>query len=67
MAPRDGGATHVAFGSHDGLGHHNVVISWLNPRCRGARNTRYRAARYALPRRDFHPLDRASFAWRTVW
>jgi len=28
-------------------------------------NTRYRAARYALPGRDFHPLDRASFAWRT--
>ena len=21
--------------------------------------------RYALPRRDFHPLERASFAWRT--
>jgi len=29
------------------------------------RNTRYRAARYTLPGRDFHPLDRASFAWRT--
>jgi hypothetical protein len=28
-------------------------------------NTRYRAARYALPGRDFHPLDRASFTWRT--
>jgi hypothetical protein len=37
------------------------------PRCRDARNTRYRAARYALPGRDLHPLDRASFAWRTVW
>ena len=36
------------------------------PRCRDARNTRYRAARYALPGRDFHPLDRASFAWRTL-
>jgi hypothetical protein len=36
------------------------------PRCRDARNTRYRAARYALPGRDLHPLDRASFAWRTV-
>jgi hypothetical protein len=36
------------------------------PRCRDARNTRYRAARYALPGRDSHPLDRASFAWRTV-
>ena len=31
------------------------------------RNTHYRAARYALPGRDLHPLDRASFAWRTVW
>jgi hypothetical protein len=31
MAPRDSGTTHVAFGSHDGLGLHNVVISWLNP------------------------------------
>jgi hypothetical protein len=36
------------------------------PRCRDARNTHYRAARYALPGRDLHPLDRASFAWRTV-
>jgi hypothetical protein len=79
MTPRDSGTTHVAFGAHDGLGPHNVVISWLNPipmqslctlqtpRCRDARNTRYRAARYALPGRDFHPLDRASLAWRTVW
>src|ERR1700692_4189917 len=31
------------------------------PRRRDARNTRYRAARYALPGRDLHPLDRASF------
>lgn len=30
-------------------------------RCRDARNTRYRAARYALPGRDLHPLDHASF------
>ena len=30
-------------------------------RCRDARNTRYRAARYALPGRDLHPLDYASF------
>src|ERR1700722_1212146 len=29
-------------------------------RCRDARNTRYRAARYALPGRDLHPLDHAS-------
>src|ERR1700719_1864883 len=31
------------------------------PRCRDARNTRYRAARYALPGRDLHPLDHANF------
>jgi hypothetical protein len=31
-----------------------------SPRCRGARNTRYRAARYALPGRGFRPLDHAS-------
>jgi hypothetical protein len=31
------------------------------PRCRDARNTRYRAARCALPGRDLHPLDHASF------
>ncbi len=30
-----------------------------------ARRSRKRAARYALPGRDFHPLDRASFSWRT--
>ena len=35
-------------------------------RCRGARNTRYQTARYALPGRDVHPLNRASFVWRTV-
>ena len=35
-------------------------------RCRDTRNTRYRAARYALSGRDVHPLDRASVAWRTV-
>jgi hypothetical protein len=29
------------------------------------RNTRYRAARYALPGRDLPPQDRASFAQRT--
>src|SRR5690349_15863089 len=36
------------------------------PRCRDARNTHYQAARYALPGREVHPLDRARFAWRTV-
>src|SRR5690242_5884193 len=35
-------------------------------RCRDARNTRYQAARYALPGRDVHPVGRASFVWRTV-
>ena len=29
------------------------------------RNTRYRAARYALPERDLPPQDRADFAQRT--
>src|ERR1700679_4029319 len=36
------------------------------PRCRDARNTRYRAARYALPGRDFHPLDHASLLTHRV-
>jgi len=35
-------------------------------RCRDTRNTGYQAARLALPGRDVHPLDRASFAWCTV-
>jgi hypothetical protein len=43
-----------------------LLCTLRTPRCRDARNTRYRAARYALPGRDLHPLDRASFAWRTV-
>ena len=30
------------------------------------RNTRYRAARYALPERDLPPQDRADFAQRTA-
>jgi len=30
------------------------------------RNTRYRAARYALPERDLPPQDRADFAQRTT-
>jgi hypothetical protein len=38
---------------------HRVFMPSLR-RCRDARNTRYRAARPALPGRDFHPLDRAS-------
>jgi hypothetical protein len=46
---------------------HAADIHLDSPRCRDARNTHYRAARYALPGRDMHPLDRASFAWRTVW
>jgi hypothetical protein len=44
-----------------------LLCTLQTPRCRDARNTRYRAARYALPGRDLHPLDYASFAWRTVW
>jgi hypothetical protein len=72
MAPRDRGTTHFALGAHDGLGLHNVVISWLNPIPHAITvyasdpasprrpHTRYRAARYALPGRDLHPLDHAS-------
>jgi hypothetical protein len=57
MAPRDCGATHVAFGSHDGLGLHNVVISWLNPTPHAI--TVY-ASDPALPRRPQHSLPGGS-------
>jgi hypothetical protein len=57
MAPRDGGATHVAFGAHDGLGLHNVVISWLNPIPHAI--TAY-ASDPALPRRPQHSLPGGS-------
>ena len=57
MAPRDGGATHVAFGSDDGLGLHNVVISWLNPTPHAI--TVY-ASDPALPRRPQHSLPGGS-------
>jgi hypothetical protein len=57
MAPRDSGTTHVAFGSDDGLGLHNVVIWWLNP-------TPYAIIVYAsdpaLPRRPQHSLPGGS-------
>jgi len=72
------GAVHVAFATTDRLGlcnfsdlvaqshsSHNRCVRF-SPAVTGRTcNTRYRAARYALPGRDFHPLDRASFAWRT--
>jgi hypothetical protein len=57
MAPRDSGTTHVAFGSHDGLGLHNVVISWLNPTPHAI--TVY-ASDPALPRRPQHSLPGGS-------
>jgi hypothetical protein len=57
MAPRDCGTTHVAFGAHDGLGPHNVVISWLNPIPHAI--TVY-ASDPALPRRPQHSLPGGS-------
>jgi hypothetical protein len=57
MVPRDSGTTHVAFGSHDGLGLHNVVISWLNPTPHAI--TVY-ASDPALPRRPQHSLPGGS-------
>jgi len=72
------GTAHVAFTTTDRLGlcnfsnfvahshsSHNCCVRF-SPAVTGRTcNTRYRAARYALPGRDFHPLDRASFSWRT--
>ena len=57
MAPCDSGATHIAFGEHDGLGLHNVVISWLNPTPHAI--TVY-ASDPALPRRPQHSLPGGS-------
>ena len=57
MAPRDCGTTHVAFGAHDGVGLHNVVISWLNPIPHAI--TEY-ASDPALPRRPQHSLPGGS-------
>jgi hypothetical protein len=57
MTPRNSGATHVAFGTHDGLGLHNVVISWLNPTPHAI--TVY-ASDPALPRRPQHSLPGGS-------
>jgi hypothetical protein len=57
MVPRESGTTHVAFGADDGLGLHTSsfrgsipypmqsLCTLRTPRCRDARNTRYRAAR----------------------
>jgi hypothetical protein len=78
MAPRDSGTTHFAFGAHDGLGLHNVVISWLNPIPHAI--TVY-ASDPALPRRPQHslpggslrltrtglaPVGPCQLSWRTV-
>src|ERR1700759_1390041 len=57
LAPRDSGTTHFAFGADDGLGLHNVVISWLNPIPHAI--TVY-ASDPALPRRPQHSLPGGS-------
>ena len=59
MAPRDCGTTHVAFGAHDGLGPHNVVISWLNPMPHAII---VYASGPALPRRPQHSLPGGSLS-----
>ena len=59
MAPRDCGTTHVAFGAHDGLGPHNVVISWLNPIPHAII---VYASGPALPRRPQHSLPGGSLS-----
>jgi hypothetical protein len=73
MAPCDSGTTHVAFGAQTASASTTSsfrgsipypmqsLCTLRTPRCHDARNTRYRAARYTLPGRDFHPLDHASF------
>jgi len=73
------GAVQVAFATTDRLGlcnfsdlvaqsHslHNRCVRFSPDVTGRTCNTRYQAARYALPGRDFHPLDRASFFWRTL-
>ena len=77
-APRDGGAAHIAFDGRHGLGLCDLTdyvaqSHTLQAHCvrfgravtGRTRNTRYRAARYALPGRDLPPQDRADFAQRT--
>jgi hypothetical protein len=51
----------------------SIVVMRFSPclrrtrRCHGAHDTRHRLARYALPGRDVHPLDRAGvLAYRLV-
>jgi hypothetical protein len=51
--------------SLDSHASHNRCVSFRPAVIDRTCNTRYRAARYALPGRDFHPLERASFSWRT--
>src|ERR1700694_3286431 len=57
IEPCVSGTTHVAFGTHDGLGLHNVVISWLNPIPHAI--TVY-ASDPASPRRPQHSLPGGS-------
>jgi hypothetical protein len=73
-APRDDGAAHMAFNGRHGLGLcdlTNYVAQSHTPQAHcvrfgravagRTRNTRYQAARYALPGRDLPPLDLAGF------
>src|SRR6266516_3567420 len=75
--PRMTGTAHVAFGSKDNLRPSDKGISGLNhtphaaavyasrpPLLSVSRNTRFQAARYALPGLDFHQLI-APASWRS--
>jgi hypothetical protein len=77
--PCDSGFSHMAFDSRHGLGLRdltNYVAHSHTPQAHcvrfgravtgRTRNTRYRAARQALPERDLPPQDRADFAQRTT-
>src|SRR5215207_3114870 len=76
--PRDNGTAHVAFGTKDNLRPRDKGISGLNhtPHATAvyasrptslpvSRNTRFQAARYALPGLDFHQRI-APASWRTL-
>jgi len=78
VTPRDNGAAHVAFDGRHSLGLCDLIdyvaqSHTPQPCCvrfgravtGRTRNTRYQAARYALPGRDLPPLDRAGLAQRT--
>lgn len=72
--PRNNGSAHVAFNCRHGLGLRDLTDSVAQSHTSQARcvrfgravtgrtrNTRYQAARYALPGRDPPPLDHAGF------